>query len=101
MDGFTVAETLRGEDQNAGTTMMMLTSADLRGDAARCMELGLNAYLTKPVSLTELREALVTALGSATSEKALISGHSLPEARPVYAILLAEDNPVTQNLAIK
>ncbi len=101
IDGFTVAETLRGDDQNTGTTMMMLTTAGLRGDAARCMELGFNAYLTKPVSLTELREALGTALGGATSEKALISGHSLREARPVYAILLAEDNPINQNLAIK
>ncbi len=101
MDGFTVAQTLRGDGQHAGTTLMMLTSAGLRGDAARCKELGLNAYLTKPVSLTELREALETALGGGSDANALITRHSLRETRPAYAILLAEDNLVNQKLAIK
>jgi len=98
MDGFAVAEALRGDGQHAASTLMMLTSAGLRGDAARCKELGLHAYLTKPVSLTELREALETALGSTNT---LITRHSLREARPVHAILLVEDNPVNQKLAIK
>ncbi len=101
MDGFTVAQTLRGDGQHAGTTLMMLTSAGLRGDAARCKELGLNAYLTKPVSLTELREALETALGGGSDANALITRHSLREMRPSYTILLAEDNLVNQKLAIK
>jgi signal transduction histidine kinase/DNA-binding response OmpR family regulator len=101
MDGFAVAEALRGDAQHAGTTLMMLTSAGLRGDAARCKELGLNAYLTKPVSLTELRNALETTLGSATDSHALITRHSLREARQTYTILLAEDNLVNQKLAIK
>ena len=101
MDGFAVAENLRGNPLHAGTTLMMLTSAGLRGDATRCKELGLNAYLTKPVSLTELREAMETAKGSAINSNALITQHSLREARQVYSILLAEDNLVNQKLAIK
>jgi signal transduction histidine kinase/DNA-binding response OmpR family regulator len=101
MDGFSVAENLRSNNQHAGTTVMMLTSAGLRGDAARCKELGLNAYLTKPISLTELREALETAKGSSPNSGVLITQHSLREARPVYSILLAEDNLVNQKLAIK
>ena len=101
MDGFKVAEALRKDDRHAGTTLMMLTSAGLRGDAARCKELGLNAYLTKPVSLTELREALETAMGTTSETPDLITQHSLREARPEYRILLAEDNLVNQKLAIK
>jgi signal transduction histidine kinase/DNA-binding response OmpR family regulator len=101
MDGFAVAEALRGDPRHAGAALMMLTSAGLRGDAARCKALGLNAYLTKPISLTELREALEAALGISAGASALITRHSLREARSGYNILLAEDNLVNQKLAIK
>jgi signal transduction histidine kinase/DNA-binding response OmpR family regulator len=101
MDGFAVAEALRGGDHHADTTLMMLTSSGLRGDATRCKELGLNAYLTKPISLTELREALESSIGKAADENTLITQHSLREIRPSHTILLAEDNLVNQKLAIK
>jgi two-component system sensor histidine kinase/response regulator len=35
----------------------MLTSAGHRGDATRCQELGVSAYLFKPTRQSELREA--------------------------------------------
>jgi CheY-like chemotaxis protein/HPt (histidine-containing phosphotransfer) domain-containing protein len=79
----------------------MLTSAGLRGDAARCRELGLDIYLTKPLSLSELREAMATVLGSGSREGVLVTRHTLRETRPRYAVLLAEDNPVNQLLAVK
>jgi len=101
MDGFMVAERLRNDPRHNGTTLMMLTSAGLRGDAARCVELGLDAYLSKPISLTELREALETAIAGDQRDQQLITQHSLRENRPAYSILLAEDNLVNQKLAIK
>ncbi len=101
MDGFMVAETLRKDPRHNGTTLMMLTSAGLRGDAARCVELGLDAYLSKPISLTELREALEKAISGDQREQQLITQHSLRETRPTYRILLAEDNLVNQKLAVK
>jgi PAS domain S-box-containing protein len=58
VDGFTLAEKIRAIPELAGAAMMMLTSAGLRGDAARCRELGMAAYLTKPVSEGDLLEAL-------------------------------------------
>ena len=42
---------------------MMLTSANRRGDAARCRELGLAAYLVKPVQQSELFERDCRRLG--------------------------------------
>ncbi len=101
MDGFMVADVLRGDPRFADTALLMLTSAGQRGDAARCKELGLNGYLTKPVSLTELREALERAIDAPQQPSKLITQHSLREARPTYRILLAEDNLVNQKLAIK
>jgi len=100
MDGFAVAQAVRDGPHHANTSLLMLTSAGLRGDAARCKELGLNAYLTKPIALRELREAMAAAVGQHDGNR-LITRHSLREERRKYAILLAEDNPVNQKLAIK
>ncbi|MDP2434050.1 MAG: response regulator [Pseudomonadota bacterium] len=100
MDGFAVAQAVRDSPHHAGTSLLMLTSAGLRGDATRCKELGLNAYLTKPIALGELRAAMEATLGQNDGSR-LITRHSLREERRKYAILLAEDNPVNQKLAIK
>jgi two-component system, sensor histidine kinase and response regulator len=105
MDGFTLAETLRNDPRNRDTAVLMLTSAGMRGDGLRCKELGLEAYLTKPVTLMELRNAMEAALGR-TPDDALITRHRLRETQampvtPQLHILLAEDNVVNQKLAVK
>jgi len=104
MDGFALAEQIKNDPGLAGATIMMLTSAGQRGDAARCRELGIAAYLTKPIQQSDLREAILTALGNRSVERdraALVTRHSLREARRNLRILLAEDNPVNQTLAIR
>ena len=55
---------------------MMLTSGGQRGDAARCEELGIAAYLTKPVRQAELREAIIRVL-HAKQEGCRAVDHSL------------------------
>ena len=49
LDGFGVAERIKQRPDLGGSTIMMLSSVGQRGDAARCKELGVAAYLTKPV----------------------------------------------------
>ena len=50
MDGFSLIERV-GKDANSKTpAIMMLTSGGHRNDAARCEELGVAAYLLKPVA---------------------------------------------------
>ena len=80
----------------------MLTSAGQPGDAARCRELGVAAYLTKPIKRSELRSAILLALGGRSAERdrpALVTRHSLREARQTGRILLVEDNSVNQLVA--
>ena len=80
----------------------MLTSAGQPGDAARCRELGVAAYLSKPIKRSDLRDALVQALGvqpADTERPVLVTRHSLREARPSGRILLVEDNRVNQLVA--
>jgi signal transduction histidine kinase/DNA-binding response OmpR family regulator len=101
MDGFQLAEEIRKNPRLSGTTIMMLTSAGQRGDAARCRQLGLDAYLTKPVGPAELLEVVLRVAGCkhSTEKPALVTRHSLREERRPLRILLAEDNPVNQKLA--
>ena len=63
MDGFTLAERIRQDPELVGATLMMLSSANRREDAARCRELGVATYLTKPIRQSTLLDAIMTALG--------------------------------------
>src|SRR5262249_54109324 len=54
MDGFALAEEMQRSPELAAPAVMMLTSADRQGDAARCRGLGIAAYLTKPFKPSEL-----------------------------------------------
>jgi PAS domain S-box-containing protein len=106
MDGFAMVEQIRRKPELATATIMMLTSAGHRGDAARCEELGVAAYLLKPIRQSELREAVARVLGARPHEGAipLITRFSLQDARELDAylsVLLAEDNLVNQRLAVR
>src|SRR6185437_15590995 len=58
MDGFGLVEEIKQRPALSTSTIMMLTSGGQRGDAARCGELGISAYLVKPVRQAELRESI-------------------------------------------
>jgi two-component system sensor histidine kinase/response regulator len=62
MDGFGLVGHLKERVKLSTPTIMMLTSGGQRGDAARCEELGIAAYLLKPVRQAELREAVIRVL---------------------------------------
>jgi signal transduction histidine kinase/DNA-binding response OmpR family regulator len=101
MDGFHLAKEIGKNPRLSGTTIIMLTSARQRGEAARCRELGLESYLTKPVSQAELLDAVLRAAGAkrATEKPALVTCNLLPQEGRSLRILLAEDNAVNQLLA--
>jgi len=100
LDGFAVAERIRQDRDLAGTVILLLTSGGRPGDAARCRQLGIAGYLTKPVNQSELLDAILLALGttSGPSAQPLVTRYSLQETRRKLHILLAEDNPVNQAL---
>ena len=58
MDGFTLAAHIQHDPTLANAIIMMLTSRGQRHDAARCQELGIAAYLTKPITQAELWQAI-------------------------------------------
>jgi signal transduction histidine kinase/CheY-like chemotaxis protein len=104
VDGFTLVERVQKLPGLEGLVSVMLTSGGQRGDAIRCKELGVAAYLIKPVLQSDLLEALLNVLGSreGTSRPAqLVTGQTLREGRSPLRILLAEDNLVNQRLAAR
>jgi signal transduction histidine kinase/CheY-like chemotaxis protein len=104
MDGFTLAEKIKQNPKLATATVMMLTSIGQRGDAARCRELGIAAYLIKPIRQSELLRAILDALGKPSGQLKrlpLVTRHSLREKQSAAHILLAEDNAVNRILVIK
>ncbi|HEY2908702.1 MAG TPA: response regulator, partial [Gemmataceae bacterium] len=103
MDGFSVVEEIARDAAIAGVPILLLTSADRQGDAARSRELGIAAYLVKPVKSSELNLALAVAVPSAplpVPKAPASSGSGVPIVRPLQ-VLLAEDNPVNQRVAVR
>jgi CheY-like chemotaxis protein len=100
-DGFTLAAEVRATPELRGVTMLMLSSAGRPGDAARCREVGIAAYLTKPVTQSELLDAIQTARAPEAAPAALVTRHVLRERRQRLHVLLAEDNQVNQTLATR
>jgi signal transduction histidine kinase/CheY-like chemotaxis protein len=105
MDGFTFARHVKSDPRFIGAIIMMLTSGGQRGDATRCRDLRISAYLVKPIQQAELLEAILTVLGykpeSPEQRPTLVTRHSLREGHRHLRILLAEDNPVNQMVAVR
>jgi two-component system, sensor histidine kinase and response regulator len=106
MDGFSLVEKIRARKDLSALAIMMFSSAGQRGDGARCQELGVSAYLLKPVRQSELRGAILSVL-SAGDQKAqlpLVTRYTLHDTAAPHIslrILLAEDNLVNQRLATR
>ena len=106
MDGFELVEGIRARRELGSAVIMMLTSAGHRGDAERCQELGVSAYLLKPIRHSELREAIARVLGAHQQDGTLplITRFSLKDEGTrleALRILVAEDNPVNQRLIVR
>ncbi len=103
LDGFALAEQIRQDPELGSTLIMMLTSGDRPGEIARCEELGIAAYLLKPIKQSELFDAIVLALGVNAVDEETPAEPTSPAPPPggrLLRILLAEDSPVNQKLAI-
>jgi PAS domain S-box-containing protein len=102
MDGFELARSIGADPRLSGTPVVMLTSGGRVGDQVRCRELGVAAYLLKPVTQGDLLDAVARALHVTLERPPVKAPHpARPGESPGVRILLAEDNPVNQRLAVR
>jgi PAS domain S-box-containing protein len=101
MDGFAVAEQIG--DSYKGLKVILLTSAARPTDVARCRELGVSDYLSKPIKQSELFDAIVTTMAEHGRKRERYEGASafIQDPGRSLRVLLAEDNPVNQTLAMR
>jgi signal transduction histidine kinase/CheY-like chemotaxis protein len=103
IDGFGLAEEIRKRPELGPTMIMMLSSVGQRGDAMRCRQLGVKAYLTKPVRQSVLLDAVLAVLQGTDTEMeefALVTRHTIGEMQRGLNVLLAEDNAVNARLVM-
>jgi signal transduction histidine kinase/DNA-binding response OmpR family regulator len=107
MDGFDLVERIKNTPNLTNAFILMLTSGEHLGDLARCRELGVSAFLTKPVRRADLRAAIIKAVteqsrgGQCAGDTSGNTARSIKQDRrafPVH-ILLVEDNIVNQRVA--
>jgi two-component system sensor histidine kinase/response regulator len=106
MDCFELAARIHESSELTKTVILMLTSGDRSDDIARCKQLGISAYLTKPVRRAELRAAIISALAVQSPRAHAAASDAETSAQEVKAgsslrILLTEDNIVNQRVALR
>jgi signal transduction histidine kinase/CheY-like chemotaxis protein len=109
-DGFALAAEIKRMPTLADAVVLMLTSGDYQGDLQRCKEIGVAAYLTKPVRQAELQAAITNALHARRVRPAAPAAPPSDARRtaPVAPasdvsarqILVVEDNTTNQKLAV-
>jgi two-component system, sensor histidine kinase and response regulator len=109
MDGLTLARAIKADPIIAGTRLIVLTSLGQSLTAGELKEIGVEAYVSKPVKQSSLFDCLVNAVGKPAAEKVFsrsaeaastpIRSESDPQLQKVL-ILLAEDNVINQRVAL-
>ena len=103
MDGVALVQQIRRCRRVPEPAVILASSAGINGNTESWRSLDIAVCLTKPVRQADLRRAVLNALGRSPEETQ--SGLSLrrvsPECRRSLRILLAEDNPVNQKLAVR
>jgi len=104
MDGFAVAQVLQRRPDTRQTRILMLAAGGRPGDGAKCRELGIAGYLGKPVDQAALLEGAIKVLSLGADDEPPtrpVTRHTLRESGRPLRILVAEDNPINQKLAVR
>jgi signal transduction histidine kinase/CheY-like chemotaxis protein len=100
MDGIDLARRIQEDATLQEPTRLLLSSGGPHSEASRCREAGIAACLSKPVSPSELLDAVVQAFhpGPVDSFPDASATPDTPQDSRSLSILVAEDNVVNQRL---
>ena len=104
-DGEQTAKEILDDPHLSGVKIIVLTSMGQRGDAGRLKAMGCSAYLLKPIKQVQLFNALLEVKGHLEDKedhrKRFVTRHTISENQvQKLNVLLVEDNPVNQKLAL-
>jgi PAS domain S-box-containing protein len=100
MDGIEVIERIRANARLASATIMMFTSDDQSASATRCRQMGVQAYLIKPIKPAELLAGIRKVLGQDETPSRAPARAEPRQGERRLSVLIAEDNHVNQRLAV-
>jgi two-component system sensor histidine kinase/response regulator len=106
MDGEQTLCAMKDDPEITDVPVVILTSVGIRGDAARLQSLGCAGYLMKPVRQSQLFDTIITVLSRQDGDArdrpgTIVTRHTIEDQRRrAIRILLAEDNPTNQKLAV-
>ncbi|HBF33655.1 TPA: hypothetical protein DDW35_03755, partial [Candidatus Sumerlaeota bacterium] len=105
IDGEELGKRIKADPRFEPIDLVLLTSLGKRGDAKRLEAEGFSAYLTKPIKQSLLSECLGMLRGmrknSPDTPPVLVTRHSIAESkRQQVRILIAEDNPISQQIML-
>ena len=103
IEGIELARRIKADPELNSARLIMLSSIDQLEQTGQWLQAGIEVYINKPVRQLELHDALSTALsvGSETPDmlKTRAPEPVAPNPQLGAYVLLAEDNPVNQELA--
>jgi two-component system sensor histidine kinase/response regulator len=101
--GTEVVERIRATTSIEAPVVMMMTAIGSRPDPERRRALSIIEYLTKPVRRADLQAVLLSIVDRSPTARGLFAAPAEPRrrSRSALRILLAEDNPVNQKLAVR
>jgi PAS domain S-box-containing protein len=103
MDGFEFARHVKADPALADIQLLLLTSAAQRDRMAEADRAGFAALLLKPIREAEVLSCVRSVLGLQTEPGAdtpIVTARQLIETRTRPRVLVAEDNPVNQKVAV-
>ena len=107
-DGLAIAESLVNRPGYRDRIIVMTDTSHQRRDAFRCEQLGIRTRIIKPCTPADVHGALISALSAPQQEAYMLEAFdvdgALERERPPGSrlhVMLAEDNPVNQAVAVK
>jgi signal transduction histidine kinase/DNA-binding response OmpR family regulator len=104
MDGFEVAKRIKDEEELSRAIILMLSSSGHMDDVEKCRQLGISCYLVKPISRSDLLDTILSIFSLQCQERPMSidegTSENVDSLNGIH-ILLAEDNPINQKIAVK
>ena len=111
MNGMELGAAIKADPALRQTKLVLLTSLGQRGDAKLAQAAGFSGYLTKPVRKAHLYDCLRLVMGQTSTapggqgteqpEPSLITRHQVAELHAQVKLLVVDDNPINQKVAVK